>query len=50
MGGRISVAEGWRPGPQVDKGARWDPAELDDVISSLLAEAAPNTPMKDDDV
>ncbi|MDR8413170.1 SDR family oxidoreductase [Nonomuraea sp. 3-1Str] len=42
LGGRISVAEGWHAGPGVDKGARWDPAELDDVIPALVAKAAPN--------
>lgn len=26
-GGRITVMEGWRPGPSADKGARWTPAE-----------------------
>jgi NAD(P)-dependent dehydrogenase (short-subunit alcohol dehydrogenase family) len=35
-GGRIAVAEGWRRGPGVDKGARWDPAELGEVVRSLL--------------
>jgi NAD(P)-dependent dehydrogenase (short-subunit alcohol dehydrogenase family) len=41
-GGMISVAEGWHAGPGVDKGARWDPAELDDVIPALVDKAAPN--------
>ncbi|MHB8465344.1 MAG: SDR family oxidoreductase, partial [Acidimicrobiales bacterium] len=41
-GGNISVAEGWRAGPAVDKGERWDPAELGGVIPQLVAEAAPN--------
>jgi NAD(P)-dependent dehydrogenase (short-subunit alcohol dehydrogenase family) len=40
-GGSIGVAEGWDRGPEVDKGARWDPAELDDVIPALLAKAKP---------
>jgi len=35
-GGRIAVAENWRRGPGVDKGARWDPAELGEVVQSLL--------------
>ena len=35
-GGRIAVAEGWRRGAGVDKGARWDPAELGEVVASLL--------------
>jgi NAD(P)-dependent dehydrogenase (short-subunit alcohol dehydrogenase family) len=42
-GGRISVNEGWVNGPTVDKGARWDPAELTSVIPSLVARAAPNS-------
>ncbi|SDZ35453.1 NAD(P)-dependent dehydrogenase, short-chain alcohol dehydrogenase family [Saccharopolyspora shandongensis] len=41
-GGSISVAEGWIAGPGVDKGERWDPAELDDVIPGLVAEAREN--------
>ncbi len=41
-GGSISVAEGWSPGPAVDKGDRWDPAELGSVIPDLVAKAAPN--------
>src|SRR5947207_1887113 len=27
-GGSISVADGWQHGPGLDKGARWDPAEV----------------------
>jgi NAD(P)-dependent dehydrogenase (short-subunit alcohol dehydrogenase family) len=42
-GGYISVAEGWRAGPSVDKKARWDPAELSDVIPDLVAKAGPTT-------
>ncbi|MCU1463737.1 MAG: short-chain dehydrogenase [Acidimicrobiales bacterium] len=41
-GGRISVAEGWHAGPTVDKGARWEPAELGRVVPTLVARAAPN--------
>lgn len=41
-GGTISVAEGWRAGPGADKGARWDPAELSEVIPGLVEKAAPN--------
>jgi NAD(P)-dependent dehydrogenase (short-subunit alcohol dehydrogenase family) len=40
-GGRISVAEGWSRGPEVDKGDRWDPAELTAVIPDLVAKARP---------
>jgi NAD(P)-dependent dehydrogenase (short-subunit alcohol dehydrogenase family) len=41
-GGMISVAEGWRAGPGADKGARWDPAELGEIIPGLVEKAAPN--------
>src|SRR5690606_38815943 len=40
--GRISVAEGWHAGPEVDKGSRWDPAELGAVIPALVEKAAAN--------
>ncbi|MEU9474967.1 SDR family oxidoreductase [Streptomyces sp. NPDC048191] len=40
-GGRITVMEGWRPGPTVDKGARWTPAEAGDAARELLAAAEP---------
>jgi NAD(P)-dependent dehydrogenase (short-subunit alcohol dehydrogenase family) len=40
-GGRISVAEGWSRGPEVDKGDRWDPAELTAVVPDLVARARP---------
>ncbi|POX50781.1 SDR family oxidoreductase [Streptomyces sp. Ru72] len=38
-GGRISVMEGWRRGPTVDKGARWTPAEAGQTALELLTEA-----------
>jgi NAD(P)-dependent dehydrogenase (short-subunit alcohol dehydrogenase family) len=38
-GGKLSIATGWRRGPVRDKGARWDPAELTEVVAALLAEA-----------
>ncbi|MFB4316017.1 SDR family oxidoreductase [Actinomadura sp. 21ATH] len=41
-GGAISVAEGWRAGPSADKGARWEPHELGEVVPALLAKARPN--------
>ena len=44
-GGKVSVAQGWMPGPEVDKGARWDPAELGPVVRDLLAKAAPPAPV-----
>ncbi len=44
-GGMVSLATGWRHGPRVDRGQRWDPAELDDVIKQLLADAPPPEPV-----
>jgi NAD(P)-dependent dehydrogenase (short-subunit alcohol dehydrogenase family) len=40
-GGIISVAEGWREGPKVDRGARWDPGEVGPAVRDLLAKTAP---------
>ncbi|WP_328372484.1 SDR family oxidoreductase [Streptomyces sp. NBC_00445] len=38
-GGRITVMEGWRPGPTTDKGARWDAGEVGETVQKLLARA-----------
>lgn len=43
--GRITVMEGWRPGPGADKGARWTPAEAGETARRLLAAAAPPQPV-----
>jgi len=40
-GGELSVADGWHTGTIVDKGARWDPAELGPVVDRLIAEGRP---------
>ena len=40
-GGAISVADGWRTGPRVDKGARCEPDEIGAVVRDLLAKAVP---------
>jgi NAD(P)-dependent dehydrogenase (short-subunit alcohol dehydrogenase family) len=37
-GGEISIADGWRTGKIVDKGARWEPAELGAVVDGLIDE------------
>jgi hypothetical protein len=44
-GGLIRVAEGWAHGPQIDKGARWDPAEVGQVVTDLLAKSRPPIPV-----
>ncbi len=38
-GGRITVMEGWRPGPAVDRAARWTPAEAGEAALKLLTRA-----------
>ncbi|MGV0655852.1 SDR family oxidoreductase [Mycolicibacterium thermoresistibile] len=44
-GGKVRVAEGWAHGPEADKGARWDPAELGSVVRDLLAKARQPVPV-----
>jgi NAD(P)-dependent dehydrogenase (short-subunit alcohol dehydrogenase family) len=44
-GGRIGVADGWQHGPSVDKGARWDPAEIGPVVRDLLSAAPAAAPV-----
>ncbi len=44
-GGKIRIAEGWAHGPEIDKGAKWDPAELGPVVADLLAKARPAVPV-----
>lgn len=43
--GRITVMDGWRPGPSVDRGARWAPAEAGEATRKLLAEAGVGRPV-----
>ncbi|MEV0057652.1 SDR family oxidoreductase [Saccharopolyspora shandongensis] len=38
-GGWLSVAEGWVSGPEADNGTRWAPAQLSDVVPSLVAKS-----------
>ncbi|MFD6469589.1 SDR family oxidoreductase [Streptomyces goshikiensis] len=44
-GGRITVMEGWRPGPTADRGARWTPAEAGEAAAKLLSRAEPPHPV-----
>ncbi|MEO5878345.1 MAG: SDR family oxidoreductase [Streptosporangiaceae bacterium] len=44
-GGVIGVADGWRHGPRVDRGQRWDPAEVGSAVDKLLAEAPAPDPV-----
>jgi len=43
--GKISVADGWQHGPEVDRGARWDPADVGDAVRDLLGQAPAPTPV-----
>lgn len=38
-GGKISVADGWRTGPEVDNGARWDPADVGEAVKKIIGRA-----------
>jgi NAD(P)-dependent dehydrogenase (short-subunit alcohol dehydrogenase family) len=40
-GGKLSLADGWREGPVVDKGARWEPDEIGSAVRDLIAKAVP---------
>lgn len=40
-GGRIAIADGWRSTEGVDKGARWQPAEVGEAMEQLLASEIP---------
>jgi NAD(P)-dependent dehydrogenase (short-subunit alcohol dehydrogenase family) len=44
-GGLVSIADGWQHGPRVDKGDRWSPAELGEVVRGLLADAPAPSPV-----
>lgn len=43
-GGKIMIEDGWREGPVVDKGQRWDPADVGAAVDALIASRA--TPRK----
>ncbi len=45
VGGRLSIADGWRTGPEIDKGARWHVDELADAVDALLTRAKPAQPL-----
>lgn len=41
-GGHIGVAEGWAVQQEIDKGGRWDPAELGPIVTDLVAHSRPD--------
>ncbi len=44
-GGKICVEEGWRHGPTVDIGRRWESADVGSAVRDLLAKAEPAEPV-----
>ncbi len=40
-GGELCLNDGWRMGPKLDKGARWEPHEVGDAVRDLLSRANP---------
>jgi len=44
-GGKVGIATGYQHGPTVDKGARWEAAELTAVIDGLLTQAPEPAPV-----
>ncbi len=45
FGGRLSIAEGWHPGPLIDKAARWDVHEIGAAVDSLLEQGREAEPV-----
>jgi NAD(P)-dependent dehydrogenase (short-subunit alcohol dehydrogenase family) len=44
-GGHVFLSEGWADGPGVDKGARYEPSELDAIVRDLVAKRTPAKPV-----
>jgi NAD(P)-dependent dehydrogenase (short-subunit alcohol dehydrogenase family) len=44
-GGKICIEEGWRHGPTVDIGRRWNPADVGGAVRDLLAKAEAPEPV-----
>ena len=40
-GGKLSIADGWRRGPQLDRQGRWAVGEMDDAVAQLMTQAVP---------
>jgi NAD(P)-dependent dehydrogenase (short-subunit alcohol dehydrogenase family) len=41
FGGKLSVADGWRTGPEVDKGLRWEASEIGEAVRGVISQATP---------
>jgi hypothetical protein len=37
-GGKIMLEDGWREGPMIDAGRRWNPADVGDAVEQLRAQ------------
>jgi NAD(P)-dependent dehydrogenase (short-subunit alcohol dehydrogenase family) len=44
-GGIISVADGWQHGPRIDKGERWEAADVGAAVRDLIAKAPAPAPV-----
>jgi hypothetical protein len=40
-GGKLSIADGWRRGPQLDRQGRWAVDEMGDAVAQLMIQATP---------
>lgn len=45
FGGKLSIAEGWHTGPEIDKAARWDVGEIGEAVDSLVAQGRAAQPV-----
>ena len=45
FGGKLSVADGWRHGPEIDKGARYDAADIGKTVDEIINKAVPPEPV-----
>jgi len=43
-GGKISLADGWRLGPEIDRGERWVAGEVGAAVRDLIGQATPPEP------
>jgi NAD(P)-dependent dehydrogenase (short-subunit alcohol dehydrogenase family) len=44
-GGKISLADGWQHGTPIDRGRRWEPAELGAAVRDLVRDAPAPAPV-----
>jgi len=44
-GARVSIADGWRHGPVIDNGQRWDPSAIGEAVRHLVARTPEPTPV-----